>query len=121
MIRNLTPWTLLTRNGVPPLKVARRALVVGGVTVEVGETLDPELFAPAIRRMRLRQFYEQRLLEPVDPQPNTRQYYRERFARMQGLEPPVAPITPVAACIVADLPAVEVGEEDSPRPKPRKR
>jgi hypothetical protein len=116
MIYELVPWRQLTRAGIPPLKVARRPLVVGEVSVGVGETFSPELFPLQIRAERLRQFYEQRRLEPVDPPPNSRQYYREVFDRVHGhsgdptilAEIPVTPVTPVATRIVADLPSVEV-------------
>ena len=110
MIRELTPWTQLTRNGIPPLRVIRRPLVFTDRTVEIGEVVDPELFPAQIRRERLRQFYEMRRLEPVTPLPDSRQYYREREAAALA-EQPVTPITPVASRIVASLPEVEVPVE----------
>jgi hypothetical protein len=120
VIRELIPWSQLTRTGIPALKVARRAIEVGEVTVAVGQTLDPELFPPQIRRERLRQFYEQRRLEPVDPPTDSRQFYRERFDRMQ-LQAPLSPITPVASQIVAeDLPSLDVPvTEESSKRKPK--
>jgi hypothetical protein len=123
MIHQLVPWTRLTRTGIPALKVARRPLTVGGVIVQVGQALDPELFPLRIRAQRLRQFYEQRRLEPVDPGPTSQQYYRERFARMYGGELPVEPITPIASEIVAGgLPAVDVPvEDDAPKKTPKRR
>lgn len=118
MIHELIPWNTLTRLGtIPALKVARRPLVVGEVTVPVGATLDPELFPPQIRRERLRQFYEMRRLELVNPPADSRQYYREQLARMQGQEAPIAPIQPVASRIVADLPSIEVTLMDDDGPK----
>jgi hypothetical protein len=116
MIHQLVPWSQLTRAGIPALKVALRPLVVGEVTVGVGQTFDPELFPDQIRTRRLRQFYEMRRLEPVDPQPDSQQYWRERFERLHGQQAPIIePITPVASQIVAeDLPAVEVPVEDEP-------
>jgi hypothetical protein len=116
MIRDLIPWNQLTRMGVPALKVTRRPLVLGEVIVPVGETLDPELLPLHIRQQRLRQFYEQRLLEPVDAPPDSRQFYREQLARMHGHEIPVTPVTPVATRIVADnlpLPSVDVPVPES--------
>lgn len=119
MIRDLIPWSLLTRmDGIPPLKVARRPIVLGEVVIPVGATLDPELFPLQIRTERLRQFYEMRRLEPVDAPRGSRQFYREELARLQGREVPIAPIQPVASRIVADLPAVEV-PPDRPKPKPK--
>lgn len=126
MIHALMPWNRLTRTGIPPLKVARRDLVLGEVIVPVGETLDPELFPMQIRALRLRQFYEQRRLEPVDPGLSSQQYYHEAFERMhpqQGAADTLAeifrPVTPVASHIVAgDLPTIDVPiEADEPRPK----
>jgi hypothetical protein len=118
MIRNLIPWTELTRTGIPALKVCRRPMVLGEVTIAVGEALDPEVFPLQIRKQRLRQFYEARLLEPVNPLPTSLQFYRERQLARQ--EVPIAPITPVATRIVAeDLPAVEVPVETDDAPKRR--
>jgi hypothetical protein len=114
MIRDLIPWNTLTRTGIPPLKVSRRDLVLGEVIVPVGETLDPELLPMQIRRERLRQFYEQRRLEPVNPPADSRQFFREQLARAQGQEVPITPLQPVASQIVADLPAVEVPDLDYP-------
>ena len=109
MIRDLIPWSTLTRLGtIPAMRVIRRPLVVGEVTVPVGAIFDPELFPLQIRKLRLRQFYEQHRLEPVDAPADSRQFYREQLARTQGQEAPIAPITPVASRIIADLPAVEV-------------
>ena len=123
MIHELIPWNTLTRFGtVPALKVARRPLVIGEVTISVGATFDSELLPPQIRRERLRQFYEMRRLELVDPPRDSRQYFREQLARQQGLEVdfPIEPITPAASKIVADLPAVEVPVESPRRPaKPK--
>lgn len=107
MIYELIPWRTLTRTGIPPLKVSRRALEAGGVLVQVGETFDPELFPLAIRKERLRQFYEQRRLEPVEPPFNSRQYWRERRGQLGSIPTPALPIVPVASRIVANpLPVV---------------
>jgi hypothetical protein len=121
MIHQLVPWSQLIRTGIPALKVALRPLVVNEeVTVGVGQAFDPELFPERIRARRLRQFYEMRRLEPVDPQPDSQQYWRERFERLHGQKAPIIePITPVASQIVAeDLPTVEVpvaGDEPAKR------
>ena len=131
MIHALTPWRLLTRNGIPAFKVMRRPLALGEVTLPVGAALDPELIPHHIRDRRLRQFYEQHRLEPVEPQPDTQQYYRERFERLHGGgAQPIEPITPVATRVVADsitegtflagVPSVDVPvAEEPPRPKPK--
>lgn len=119
MIHELIPWRTLTRASIPPLKVVRRPLVLGEVTIPVGATLDPEVLPPQVRKERLRQFYEARLLEPVDAPTNSRQFYREQLERSQGLEPPIAPITPVAAAIVAGLPSVDAPPVASFKPKPK--
>jgi hypothetical protein len=112
MIHELIPWRTLTRMGIPPLKVSRRALEVGEVVVDVGKTFDPAIFPLAIRAERLRQFYEQRRLEPVSPPVSSRQYWREQRGRMStpAMEIPVVPIVPVASQIVASpLPVVLPG------------
>ena len=121
MIHELVPWSQLTRTGIPALKVSRRAIMVGEITVQIGETLNPELFPPQIRMERLRQFYEARRLEPVDAPPNSQQLHRERFERMYSGQAPIAPITPVASRIVAgDLPSVDVPVTEEPsRRKPK--
>lgn len=118
-IRQLIPWRVLTRTGaIPPFKVARRDLVLGEVTIPVGVTLDPELIPPHIRRERLRQFYEMRRLELVNPPKNAQQYYRDQLAQAVGhIEEPIAPVTPVASRIVADLPSVDVPVEPEERPR----
>jgi hypothetical protein len=125
MIHELIPWNTLTRFGVPALKVARRPLVIGEVVIPVGEKFDPELFPPHIRRERLRQFYEMRRLELVNPPVDSRQYFREQLARAEGQEVPITPIQPVASRIVADvpvvdLPIIEVPLEESSRRPPAK-
>jgi hypothetical protein len=120
MIHELMPWQQLIRTGIPALKVVRREITIGEVTVPVGQTLDPGLFPPHIRRERLRQFYEMRRLEPVDPLLNSRQFNRDRFDRLHGQEVPIAPITPVASQIVAEeFPSVEVPVGEEPRRKPK--
>jgi hypothetical protein len=110
---------MLTREGVPALRVARRPLLVGEVTVPVGQTLDPELIPHPIRALRLRQFYEQRRLEPVNGPLTLRELYEQK--RAAAAAQTIEPVTPVASKIVAgDLPAVPVAEE-IPRPRPPKR
>jgi len=119
MIHQLLPWRTLTRMGIPALKVARRPLVIGEVTIPVGTAFNPELFPLQIRAERLRQFYEARLPGIGGRIYRFQQFYREQLARAQGQEVPVAPIQPVASRIVADLPAVEVPVAEDPRPKPK--
>ena len=108
MIRALIPWRLLTKYGIPPLKVARRPLEVGEVVVPVGEAFDPELFPLGLRNQRLRQYYEQHRLEPVNAVEPRKFYLDQRLRHGQGMEAPITPVTPVASRIVADLPAVPV-------------
>jgi hypothetical protein len=119
MIHSLIPWRTLTRDGIPPLKVARRPLTAGEVTVPVGEQFNPELFPHAIRAERLRQFYEQRRLEPVEGTLTLREHYLKQLERRkaQASGETIAPITPVASEIVAGLPTVEAPVEE-PRPSP---
>ena len=115
MIYELLPWRTLTRLAVPPLRVTRRDLTVGEVTFPVGATIDPEVFPLQIRKERLRQFYEQRRLEPVNAPPDSRQFYREQRARLQ--EAVIEPIQPVASQIVADLPSTPVAPVKNPPKK----
>ncbi len=77
-IRDLIPWSQLTRNGVPDqFRIIRRPLTVGEVTFPVGTTVDSVgLFLPAVARLRLRQFYQQRLIEPVSAPKGSRQAHR---------------------------------------------
>lgn len=122
MIHELIPWRDLTRFGIPALKVALRPLVVDSeVTVNVGEVFNAELFPQKIRAERLRQFYEQRRLEPVDGPKTLRELREEQFRRRQGatIAETVEPVTPVASQIVAGLPGVEVAVERPSRPKPK--
>jgi hypothetical protein len=66
------PWEILTRGGteLPAFRVVRRpisSIATGSeVRVEVGDELPADFFLPGIRRARLRQFYEQQLIEPMD-------------------------------------------------------
>lgn len=122
MIHELIPWRTLTRFSIPPLKVARRPLEIGEITIPVGATLDPELFPLNIRKERLRQFYEQRRLEPLEGTKGSRQYYRDQQARLRGEI--VTPLAPVASQIVASLPATRVpiaAKQGKPKPKGARR
>jgi hypothetical protein len=88
MIRNLIPWTQLTRLSIPDMQVARRPLTIGEVTLQVGDHLTPSLFSPSVRRARLRQYYEQRLLEPSIAPKGSRQAHRPT----SGPSPSSAPL-----------------------------
>ena len=79
MLHDLLTWNKLTRGGtnVPPeFRVVRRPLEVGGTVFAVGATLPDIAFPAAIRRARMRQFYEQRRIEPAIAPPHTRQAHR---------------------------------------------
>ena len=71
MIHSLLPWSSLTRFGTPEFEVAGRPIRVGEVEFPVGAAF-PASVLP--NRVRLRQLYEQRRIQPVDPPPNTRQF-----------------------------------------------
>jgi hypothetical protein len=60
--RTQPAWPYLTRFGIPEFRVIRRPIVTQGITIAVGSTVTPDTF---LRRERLRQMYEQRLIEPV--------------------------------------------------------
>ena len=76
MLRDLIPWTQLTRLSIPDMQVARRPLTVGEVTLQVGEAVDPSIFRAEVRKARLRQFYNMRLLEPIIAPKGSRQAHR---------------------------------------------
>ena len=62
MLHALTPWTKLTRFGIPQFRVIRRDLYFNATTYPVGEQLPTEV---ACHRHRVRQMYEQHLIEPI--------------------------------------------------------
>lgn len=59
---NRTPWTKLTRYGIPEFRVVRRSLLFNGQTVEIGQQLPANIRE---HRNRTKQLYEQRLIEPI--------------------------------------------------------
>jgi hypothetical protein len=63
----LLPWEQLTRFAVPVFRVVRRDLLYDGEVLPVGTVLTPEVATGLLSRpVRLRRFYEQRLIEPVE-------------------------------------------------------
>jgi len=113
--RDLIPFTQLTRFGVPDFRVTRRALTLGEVTLAVGTQLNPDLIPAAIRLTRLRQFYEQRLLEPVVAPKGTRQAHR---ASPPASAPPVLAVSsqpiPTVATDAAVIPSVDIPVSTAP-------
>ena len=77
MLHSLIPWSQLTRTGIPVFRAVRRDIVTGGRIVVVGEEVPADLFSS---RHRMRQLYEQRLIEPTTVPPGSRQLMRERMA-----------------------------------------
>lgn len=61
ILHAVTPWTRLTRYGLPQFRVSRRPLFFNGTTLPVG-TIIPTSHLPL---QRLRQFHEQRLIVPI--------------------------------------------------------
>jgi hypothetical protein len=59
------PWRELTRSGIPAFVVARRPMVTEGVLTEVGEPVPPQI---CVKRVRLRQLYEMRMIDPAGGQ-----------------------------------------------------
>jgi hypothetical protein len=110
LVKSLMPWPQLTRNGIPEFRVIRRPLTLSGRVFEVGETVP---FKCVTNRHRLRQFYQQRLVEPVNLPPGTKQAalkaFAEKQARAQQPAPaPVAVSSAAAPVPVSVIPSVEV-------------
>lgn len=61
--RLLLPWVRVIRFSFPHFKVIRRPLVFSGVTYDIGDVLPPSV---SRHRVRMRQFYERRLIAPVE-------------------------------------------------------
>lgn len=59
---HILPWDQLVRFGIPSFRVCRRALFYNGEVIPVGTILSPEV----LTTQRMKQFYEQRMLVPVD-------------------------------------------------------
>jgi hypothetical protein len=87
LLRSLVPWLRLTRSGIPEMRVARRALVTSGVEIAVGDILPVNALC---HRSRIRQLYEQRLLEPVVASVGGRQ-----SARVMPTAPVFTPVVSV--------------------------
>jgi hypothetical protein len=94
MIRvNLIPWRQLTRNGVPEMVVARRPMSLHGSIYQPGHPVSPQDF---VNRVRMRQLYEQRLLEPLHAPRGSVQEARDRMqVKRQQRQPVQAPAVAV--------------------------
>jgi hypothetical protein len=68
LTRSLIPWSDLTRQSMPQFEICRRPMVVQGRELAVGDPLPVELFA---NRVRIRQLYDGRLIQPVTPPPGS--------------------------------------------------
>jgi hypothetical protein len=94
MLSRLKPWPQLTRHGIPAMRVSRRSLTVTvdghSLTLKVGDTFDPTVFPLSVRRTRLRQYYESRLLAPVIDDA-----YDARTARERRHSQPSFPPAPI--------------------------
>jgi len=97
--RYIIPWLQLTRYAMPKFQVSRRRLFYGGEYLEPGTPIPDSM---VLHRTRVRQLYEQWLIEPIAetvvPRPGT-----------ASLVP-----TPVAAVEVKTLPAVLPAVVDVP-------
>ena len=78
MIHSLIPFTQLTRTQMPQFRVCRLPLLLDGAEIEVGEIVAVDSFP---NRVRLRQMYEQRRIEPTIAPKNSRQAAQEKQAR----------------------------------------
>jgi hypothetical protein len=115
---NLVPWPLLTRSGIPQFLVARRPLLIEGREYPVGDPLPPAIIP---NRVRLRQLYEQRRLEPVGAHQWSVRALNEARARTQSKEPKLRTSLGTfdqSGFESFDLPAAEVTEIDEV-PAPR--
>jgi hypothetical protein len=105
----LIPWTQLTRFGVPDpteFRVIRRPMEIGGVgIVQPGETLPPDAIT---NRVRLRQLYEQRRIEPVAIPEGISMVSRARARMEQAMaeRTPAPPLPSVDYSRVAGGPAL---------------
>jgi len=130
VIRSLIPFTQLTRTEMPQFRVTRLPLLLGGSEIAVGEVVAVDAFP---NRVRLRQMYEQRRIEPTIAPKNSRQAARERQEAQRARESESAgsgPVSPVAASVASqdllrapvqsdfDSPAIPVSEESEPGSKP---
>jgi len=125
VIRSLIPFTQLTRTEMPQFRVTRLPLLLGGSEIAVGEVVAVDAFP---NRVRLRQMYEQRRIEPTVAPKNSKQAARERqeAQRARELESP-GPVSPVAvpqalplAPVQSDFdsPPIPVAEESELESKP---
>jgi hypothetical protein len=114
MIRSLMPWTQLVRSGeIPAMKIMRRPLSVAGTTVAVGDALPANLLVNRLpngqtvpNRIRIRQMYEQRLIEPVVAPKSTRQEAMERMAKAE-----VERVNPTQVGAVVTHPVMQTAEQ----------
>jgi hypothetical protein len=99
-IKDMISWNKLTRSGLnipAEFRVIRRPIETLGRRFEVGEILPPDAFSPPILKLRLRQFYESRLIEPAVAPAGTRQSVRANH--------PMTPATPTAKVMPGYKPA----------------
>lgn len=132
MIRSLIPFTQLTRNGMPEFRVCRLPLFLGGAEVPVGKVVAVDSFP---NRIRVRQMYEQRRIEPVTAPKGSVQEARERMERGMGRAPGIPVDRSVgqaldrwasgSADVLLDMDSLPVPVEDhveesvaEPKPKP---
>lgn len=110
MIRSLIPFTQLTRLGVPPeFRVTRLPLLLDGIEIAVGDIVSPQSFP---NRVRLRQMYEQRRIEPLVAPKDSRQEARERMERANRERLAASTLPPVSQStnLPFDSPAVPAVE-----------
>lgn len=115
------PWNELTRGGleIPQFRITRRPLTAGSRTFLVGEEFDATVFVEALRKLRLRQYYESHRLEPIGV-PCT---LRDVRAARQAMAAPHQPANPAPAVKPPMKPVavtVEVPEEPPRRFTKRK-
>ena len=93
-MRNLLPWPQLTRQGgIPPMRVIRKPLSLAGQTLSPGTPLGS--YVCSANRVKLRQLYEQRAIEPIAAPAGTVQAHKERMLRTGQMQS-AKPVTPVS-------------------------
>jgi hypothetical protein len=101
---------------MPQFQVCRRPMVVQGQELKIGDRLPIELFKD---RVRIRQLYDSRLIEPVEPPAGSvRSVQSVRAAQAAaevGIPPdvPASPAVPLPAVVSASIPVAESDDADT--------
>lgn len=118
LTHSLVSWVTLIRSGIPEFRVARKPIHSLGQTLQPGEPIPDELKQ---NRTRLRQLYEQRVIEPVHAPRGSKQAGRVHVR--SGSIPVTEAVAPVlvSADVLLDAPAPVTEENDTPVPIPEEK